>query len=221
MNRLFQLNIDNNRIKIDYSYNLGHESGQGQISSDGIYNFIHIPKNGSSVAKYLLSEWKMSNYYQINFKTNHLVILRDPTLRWISAVAEFLVGDYSSLGNVNIDIPIEEVDLLINTKMFQNLLFDFVIFDGHTLPQCCYIEGLDLSSITFFHYDNQVFNKIAKYIDVEYQEKQINQSLTNAKKQVIINKLKNLLSNNADLQHQIDKHYYADHQLFDQVKFYY
>ena len=40
-------------------------------------------------------------------------------------------------------------------------------------------------------------------------------------KLVIINKLKQLLEENSNLQHSIDKHYYADHVLFDKVKFQY
>ncbi len=223
MNRLFEFDIVDNCINIDYKYNLGHTAGQGQISPDGKFNFIHIPKNASSEIKTVLGDWQESNYHIMQDTPSHLVILRDPTERWISGIAEFLVGEYSHMGTCNSDIPVDEVELMMGTKMFQNLLFDFVIFDGHTIPQCCYIEGLNLDNITFFYHDEQVIPRILKYVGLLNQPrvKNTNNSLTNSKKIVIIKKLKSLLTHNPKLQHSIDKHYWADHKLFDNVKFYY
>lgn len=220
MNRLFNLEFNSDIVSINYNYHPGHKFGQGQISPCRNYNFIHIPKNASSQAKKIFKDWQWSNYYNLDSSTKHIIILRDPTSRWISGIAEFLIGKNSSLGSLNSDASINDINFLLNTKMFQNLLFDFVIFDEHTLPQSCYINGVKLSDAVFFYYDSQVFEKIAKFANIDYEPTWENQSLTNPKKQAIVNKLKKLLSDNTVLRQKIDKNYFADHQLLDRVKFY-
>jgi len=221
MNRLIKFNLKHNHVWVDYDYNLGHTWGQGQSSPNGDFNFIHIAKNASSEIKRALVSWPQSNYRETELLTEHLVILRDPTDRWISGIAEFLVGDYSHMGNYNSDLSVTEIEDAMNTKIFQNLLFDFVIFDGHTVPQCCYINELNLNDITFFHFSDSVVPQILQYVNCPMtMSSKTNNSLTSVKKQVIIKKLKSLLANNPKLQHKIDVHYYADHQLLDNVTFY-
>lgn len=220
MNRLFTFDIKDCHIMVDYDYNLGHNWGQSQLSPDGRYNFVHVAKNASTEVKTALGTWQQSNYNNLKIDPEHLVILRDPTDRWISGIAEFLVGDFSRTGVFNAKLSIDEIETAINTQMFQNLLFDFVIFDGHTLPQCCYLKGLNINDITFFYFDKSVIPRLMNYVgETPVVPNYRNNSLTNAKKQIIINKIRNLLDNDADLQHIIDLHYYADHQLFDHVKF--
>jgi len=222
MNRIFTIDTANNHVMVDYNFNPGHVAGQGQVSPDQKFNIIHIPKNGSTEIKASLREWPVSNYHDMDFAPENLVILRDPTDRWISGVIEFLIGNCSHMGNCNSDIPIEEIELLVNTRMFQNLLFNFVIFDGHTLPQSYYLQGIDLGKATFFYHNKQVIHQVLNYVGMSTKNiKNRNNSLTNPKKLVILNKLKSLLDDNPKLQHSIDKHYYADHKLFDQVKFHY
>ena len=117
---------------------------------------------------------------------------------------------------------LNEVELLMNTQMFQNLLFNFVIFDSHTIPQCYFLNGINLDNATFFYYDNLVIPRLLDYVGLCAKDtKRTNSSLTNPKKLVIIKKLKQLLEENSNLQHSINKHYYADHMLFDKVKFHY
>jgi hypothetical protein len=223
MHRQFKFNLFNNCITVDYNYNCGHEFGQGQLSPDHKFNFIHISKNASSEAKQVLTHWKYSNYTQLDSTIKHLAILRDPTDRWISGIAEFLIGNNSHMGLCNSEISIDEIESILNTKMFQNVLFDFVIFDGHTLPQCCYLESLNLDNISFFYFDKTVIPRILDYVgDVTSNSPtNSNNSLTNQKKLVIIKKLKSLLEYDSKLQQKIDVHYWADHQLFDKVKFIY
>jgi hypothetical protein len=220
MDRLFEFRNNNKIISVNYSYSSGHEFGQGLISPNQDYNFINIPKNASSSVKSLLTNWHSSNYYNIKSEVEHLVILRDPTDRWISAIAEFLVGNFSYMGNINKNVTLKEIESSLDNKFFQNLLFDFVIFDAHTLPQCCFLKDLNLSNITFFYHDEHVVDKIKEYLKIEDRTVQKrNTSDENEKKRLIIFKLKELLSRNPELQQKIDIHYYADSALFDLVKF--
>lgn len=222
MNRLFSFRLDpDNCIAVNYNYNLGHTAGQGQLSPDGKYNLVHIPKNASSEIKNVLNTWQHSNYFEIKNSVEHLVILRDPTDRWISGVAEFLVGNNAHTGFLNSNLSVDEIEQAMNNRLVQNLLFDFAIFDGHTIPQCWYLRGLNLDNIVFFYFDQLVIPRILEYTKTVSEVKVANTSLTNPRKLAIIKKLKSLLQDNPELQHKIDKNYYADHQLFDKIKFHY
>lgn len=223
MNRLFKIDLSKNIINVSYDYSPGHKFGQGQISPDNNFNFVHIPKNASSKIKTVLHDWKQSYYHDIKDPIEHLVILRDPTDRWISSIAEFLVGNFSVLGKVNSEVSLDEISESMNTKMFQNLLFNFVIFDTHTLPQCCYLNGLTLDDITFFYFSDNVIPQILKYVGLPVPTliQKTNNSLTSPTKTIIIKKLKSLVETDSGLQKRIDVHYWADHQLLDSIKFYY
>ena len=220
MNRLFTLKIKNGIIDYNYEYNLGHTFGQGQLSPDCMYNFIHISKNGSSFAKDFSNNWNHSNYFKIKKKVEHIVILRDPTDRWLSGISEFLVGKYSFVGNAANDVSEKDVELLLDNELFKTILFNFVIFDGHTIPQCCYLRGVNLEDCSFFYHNDYVFEKIANHVGIKSPMlyKKINSTQENTRKKIIIKKLKEMLLNSSELQHKIDKHYYADHQLFDAVR---
>jgi len=219
MYRKFDFTADNNRVSVSYDYSLGHTLGETVISPSGEHSYIYIPKNASSEFKQLFTNWQHVNFQTRSPSKEYIVVLRDPTERWISAVAEFLAGTNSVIGKSNQDATEQEIADAIESRVVQNLLFDFVIFDSHTLPQCWYLQGLNLENIKFFYLDNTVVQRVAEYLDLEYQASQANNSLTNPKKVVIINGLKALLQNNAELQHKINVHYYADHKLFDRVKF--
>lgn len=220
MNRLFELTIIDNKIWVHYDYNLGHTFGGGLISPDKNLFYVNISKNASSQLKSTLGQynWSSANYKN-NSNTKSIVILRDPTDRWLSGMAEFLVGNYSSMGNYNANLSLDEIEVAMNTKMFQNLIFNFVIFDGHTLPQSCYLNGLNLDDIAFFYFDKNTIPKILKYLGLPSTTGKTNDALTNPKKTFIIQKLKRILENNLTLQKQIDVNYHADHQLFDKVTF--
>ena len=222
MNRLFNFGIKNNIIYVDYKYNLGHLLGESQLSPNRKFSYVNIPKNASSSSKKLLHDWKFVNFHEKQYQPTfeYIVILRDPTERWISGIAEYLVGKYSSLGQLNAELSNLEIYQTLESKFFQNLLFDFVIFDGHSLPQCWYLQGLKLDKIKFFNFDSSAIDSIANYVGItEYSNYLANDSLTHTKKNIIIRYLTDLLKNNTKFQKIIDIHYYADHKLFDLVKF--
>jgi hypothetical protein len=218
MYRLTNFSLSDNLIQVTHNYSLAHDVGQGAESPDKKQIYVNIPKNASSELKIFFVDWQ-----EINYKTcspdEYLVVLRDPTNRWISAMAEFLVGNNSYVGEANKNYTDLEIQEFIDSKLVQNLIFNFIVFDVHTLPQCWFLQGLDITKIKFFYQDQNLINKIAKYTGINYIPKNINSSLTNAKKNIIIKKLTDMINNIPELKKTIDIHYYADHQLFDRITF--
>jgi hypothetical protein len=222
MNRIFKLQIEDNRIGLEYDYAPGHRFGQGQRSPDGRFNVIHIPKNASSEIKRQLPDWEDSNYRDRELDTQHLIIFRDPTERWISGMAEFLVGRFSHMGGCNGDISEAEIEEQMSGRLFRNMLFNFVVFDVHTLPQCCFLQGLDLGRATFFYHDETVVERVLDHVGRSRAEVQFtNRAGEDGRKLMIMDLLRQELAQTPTLQHSIDKHYYADHGLKDRVEFRY
>lgn len=224
MNRLFTLDINNRTIGLTENSSVGHELGQCLLEPDARFCYVNIPKNASSELSKLFHRWiKVTSGFAKNSECEYIVVLRDPTDRWISGLAEFLAGDATRLGRLNAELDLGEFEKIVGSKFFQNFIFDQVIFDSHTLPQTWFLQGLELDQIKFFYMDDQVVNRIADYTKVnldQYEPSRSNNSLTNTKKQIIIKQLK-LLLQDPELGKIIDTHYYADHQLFDCVKFQY
>lgn len=220
MDRLFEFTVVNNCVNVDYRYNLGHRFGECLVSPDGQFRLIYIPKNASIEVRNALNGWKKSNYLEDKHQAQNIVLFRDPTERWISGIAEFLVGKFSYMGNINQPVDVDELDYLMTSNLFQNLLFHFGIFDGHTLPQACYVNGIDLSHSLFFFIDHEVMSKISKYLAMPMVSIYNNKSESNAIKYLIIKKLQKIISERPDFQKMIDIHYYADHQLCERARFY-
>jgi hypothetical protein len=199
----------------------GHVMGSSLLSGDSNYNFVYIPKNSSSTAKKMLKDWASVN---LEDSTSHphkeyITILRDPTSRWISGMAEFFVGQFSVLGNTNNkdNLTSNEIEIAMKSKFFQNLIFNFVIFDAHTIPQTVFLQHIDISKTKFFYWDETVFERISDYLHIPYDKSGENIGENNPLKKIVVDHLRNLLQNPL-LQHEIDKHYYCDHQLFDHIK---
>jgi hypothetical protein len=214
--------MEHNRIGLDYDYAPAYRFGQGQRSPDGRFNLIDIPKNASTEIKRQLSDWADSNHRDSELDTQHLIILRDPTERWISGMTEFLVGRCSHMGGCNGDISESEIEEQMSGRLFQNLLFNFVVFDVHTLPQCCFLQGLDLGRATFFWHDATVVQRVLDHVGRTGSQVQFtNSAAEDGRKLIIRDLLRHRLAQTPALQHSIDKHYYADHELKDRVEFHY
>ena len=222
MNRLFDFSIEQKVIQVNYQYSLGHALGESFLSKDKVYSYINIPKNASSAAKGIFHGWTHANFQNVQDRPTgeYIVILRDPTARWISAMAEYLVGKYSTLGPKNNGLDDQEIYKIIDSIVFQNLLFDFVFFDSHSLPQCWFLQNLKINNIKFFYFDETVFDRICTHINVDKRtDSPVNASMGINKKNIIVKYLKDLISTDPKLQKIIDIHYYSDHKLFDLIKF--
>jgi hypothetical protein len=222
MNRLFDFSVEQEVIQVNYRYSLGHSLGESFLSNDKVYSYINIPKNASSAAKEIFHEWTPANFQNVQDRPTgeYIVILRDPTARWISAMAEYLVGKYSTLGPKNNGLDDQEIYKILDSIVFKNLLFDFVVFDGHSLPQCWFLQNLKIDNIKFFYFDETTFDRICAHTNVyKPNNRPVNASMGINKKQIIVKYLKELTSTDPKLQKIIDIHYYSDHKLFDQIKF--
>jgi hypothetical protein len=126
------------------------------------------------------------------------------------------------LYRLNKDRSEEEIWNLINSQSFQNLIFDFVIFDHLTLPQTCFLSGLDLDKITFFYFGEGVVSKIRDYVGDEklILPGKLNTSTQSNIKLAISTTLKSVINNSPSIQYRLNQYYFTDHELFNKVKFY-
>jgi hypothetical protein len=222
MYRLFTFAPENNIIKIKYNYSLAHDQGQSLTSADNQFSYVNIPKNASSEFKIIFKNWKKSNYnVDIPPDNKYIVILRDPTERWVSGIVEFLIGNHSTPGQLNKELSIDEITTAIESSFVQNLILNFVIFDSHTLPQCYFLQNLNISDIAFFYQDQNVVTRVTEYVKLPTQITNANNTAENEKKMIISTAVKKMISTNNKLQKIIDMHYYCDHELFDKVSFMY
>jgi hypothetical protein len=220
MYRLFTFAPENDIIKIKYNYSIAHVQGQSLTSADNQFSYVNIPKNASSEFKFIFKDWKKSNYNVDTPPDNkYIVILRDPTERWVSGITEFLIGNYSHPGQLNKELSIDEITTAIESSFVQNLISNFVIFDPHTLPQCYFLQNLNISDIAFFYQDQLVVNRVSKYVGLSGQITNANNTVENEKKTIISTAVKKMISKNTSIQKIIDMHYYCDFRLFDKILF--
>jgi len=218
MDRLFNFSVDKGRVKVDYKYFLADEFGLCYVTPDKKHTVIPIPKNGSTEINHLCKNWHRTNYKKLIKPVEHCVFLRDPIQRWISGITEFLIGQ-TIIGRTNQCLDQVDIEATIDSPMFQNLLFNFAIFDDHTLPQCCFIQGLRLEEIAFFYLDDTAVPKLAKHLNQDLEASRLNATKGNLQKEFLSHKIQNLVSKNQEFANRIETHFYADHQLLDIVKF--
>lgn len=216
----FKFEIVNHKILCSGPTATGHTIGQCLLSSDNKHCYVNVPKNASSSLKAFFKDWQPSNFQFLNNDITKLVILRDPTERWISAVCEFLAGSQGIPNNRSING--DDLSVLLQNDLIKNWIFHTIYLDAHSLPQCYYLQGLDLTKIVFFYQDDSLVEKISNFLNVQvdtsYDFK--NNTSTDNKNKIIIKKwLIDLLENNVDLKKNIDISYWADHQMFDQITF--
>lgn len=215
----FRFELDQGKVSVTPYYLIGHTLGESYRCPSVEYSYINIPKNASSECKELFEDWEFGNYLQGFVPTKeYLVILRDPTERWVSGMTEYLVGKYSSLGRENIANGAEgEILQLLKYQSFQNLIFDTVIFDSHTLPQCVYIQHLPINKLKFFEFNETVVSRIADYLNVKYLSESINQTNGDTIKTEVANILTEIIKSDVKRQQKIDSRYMCDHKLFDNI----
>lgn len=216
----FQFELVNCTISLNHQRSSAHTIGESLLSTDQRYCYVTVPKNASSSMKLFFKDWHLTNFKFLNNDVTYLVVLRDPTERWISAVCEFIVGRYGIPGNQNINS--KELNLLLQNDFVKNWIFYTMYLDAHSLPQCYYLQGLDLTKTIFFYQDDNLVEKVSNFLNfqVDINNTLKNNTSTDDKNKTIIKKwLINLLENNADLKKNIDIGYWADHQMFDQITF--
>lgn len=212
----FEFSLIDNQVSVTNQRTTNHRLGQSLVSPDNDFCYINIPKNASSTLATMFLDWRMADFRQLDSNTKFIVVLRDPTERWVSAIAEFLVGQ-NGLGSIT---HLTEQDLIqvLKSDLIKNWIFSSVYFDAHSLPQCYFLQGLHLDNAKFFFQDKNLTNKLAEFVNAPTVDN-LNVSSQNSFKLLVIDYLTDLISKDTTLAKTIDIHYWCDHQLFDKVRF--
>lgn len=209
--------------------------------------YVNIPKNASSWTKHHM-RGALFNYLTKTFYTDpgllfnqiprwpagltdikYLVILRDPIDRWITGLAQYLHGHapYHPLHVNNVDWP---------------MVFDKVVFDSHTQPQCDFIQGIDHTHAIWLRCDPNLAQNFAQVIGqftgnmptITTQDQDptnvfnvtakikpiVGDLFTTELQQNIVNKIKQVLDQNSHYVNRLQEFYKKDIDLFNTVKFY-
>jgi hypothetical protein len=193
---------------IDKWAEVGHRLGECWVNQQRSITYISIPKNASSFTKACLlstrDHW-MFNESLIDNQKN-LVILRDPVDRWCSGIAQSLFN------SKKYDWPIEDI-------------FKFISVDDHTESQIYFLNEIDLANTTFILADGSLKETLSKWltdqgIDNNLQNiDQYNASNTDIRGEIKTKFIK-LLAKDPDLVLKLKKHFEADYELINRVKFY-
>lgn len=208
----FDACFDDDFVRVEHIRATTHPVGSSYLSPDKKQCYVNIPKNSSTTMKYVLKDWSFVDWHDCAVDVEFLVILRDPTRRWISAVSEFLCGQ-NGIGCM-IAKETNYVDLL-SIPLIKNWIFESVYLDAHCLPQCYFLQDLPLHKIKFFNQDLDGAKKICEYLQIKDPVPNLNQ--TDAAKKTVERWLEHQLIQNKELQHVIDVHYWCDHKLLDRA----
>jgi len=242
--------VDNDNPKLSMPTEHGHSYCVVRTDPLRCLIWVNIPKNASSWVKHHTPGF-LFNYHTQKFsennETNHdidvstlnpalqnaryVVILRDPINRWITGLAQYLQG-YD--GDSSHPLHIDNVDW--------DMIFDTVVFDGHTRSQCKFIKGIDHSKIIWLRCDHTLAKNygtiMEQFTGTPFKITTEDQDLTNVfnitKKalpagtglfntelqQNIINRISEKLSSNPDYFYKLQSFYKKDYKLFHTVNFY-
>jgi hypothetical protein len=213
---LQQFDLDSNQptVTLDHTVCTAHPIGRSWLSPDNRYCYVNIPKIGSSTMKSLLQDWQPADYHTVPDNVEFLVLLRDPTRRWISAVSEFLAGAHGIPGADQRSQS--SIDDLIRNPIVKNWIFHSVYLDGHSLPQCYYLQHLPWDRTKFFNYDHNGIQQLVDHVGIDRPVGHLNKGDSLLKKHVV-NWINKQLGSYPELQKIIDIHYWCDHQLLDKA----
>ena len=186
---------------------LGHRLGECWVDTVHNKSYIHIPKNASSFIKgVLIGSGGFWHHSEILINSNeNLIMLRDPIDRWCSGVTQYL-------HNSKQDLSADEI-------------FDKITFDDHTYLQTYFLQGVDLGHATFMFVDDNLRANLANWIydhgyrtnvdiAIEYNASSEDDRATTK------DHYAKLLDQNPEFVLKLKKHFEADYELINRVKFY-
>jgi hypothetical protein len=189
--------------------------------------YVQIPKNASCWFKHHFMPADAYNYYKDGFDDNEnlaLVVLRDPVERWISGIAQYLVG--FTPGH---KFYIDNIDWESLTTQ--------VVLDEHTQPQSDFIANLPTDNIVWFKCDSNLPNNFIDFMkkyNVNIKLLDENNDVTNifnvtkkvqpgshtVAQQTIVDKIINNLNENPKYLDRIKEFYQNDYKLYNTVPYY-
>ena len=191
---------------LDKWAHLGHKLGECWVDSAADITYVHVPKNASSFIKGCLqtsNRWQHSDTLVNN--SRYLIAMRDPIERWCSGIAQF------QLNSQQLELDVDKV-------------FNQITFDDHTEQQIYFLQGNDLNKVIFVMINDTFNETISRWfgengytVNVDTMPK-FNQS--SDIKLELKQKYQQLVDSNPDYMLQLKKHFAADYELINKVKFY-
>ena len=186
------------------------------VKDDFVY--VPIPKNSSSyIGQILLKNgWGVGNFLTTDLrKKKIIVLLRNPTDRWLSGMAQYLCSALLKNGRTSSDI--------INSwnTVTQDLIFDRVIFDDHTEKQVYFINSVPRENCVFFDSANKPEQSIRKYLNTQDVDLNTdidldrNQTQGNKHKEILVNFLRSQIIENPNLADKLTNIYQEDYTLWN------
>jgi hypothetical protein len=232
--------FDQNRVRLSYQNkwtHRGHTINQGMSSTDGHHFYLNISKNNSSFVKTVLQDldWQFSmlDEHLDNQQPQILVVLRDPVDRWISGIVEYLfLYHLDIIDRSGFYCPEMGYQRMLGQTLALDLLVKNVAFDDHTERQCVFLQGVDLSRVTWFD-AKQNFNEtftcflrdLGYIIDLKDAEP-VNQDVDTAefsfhnKRRHMKRLIRDYLESFPDIKASIRRFYACDYYLMESVSYY-
>lgn len=192
----------------------------GGIFAKDDFVYIPIPKNSSSYIGQLLlkNAWGVDNFLTTDLSRKKIIVLlRNPTDRWLSGMAQYMCSSLLKNGRTSSDI--------INdwNTVTRDLIFDQVIFDDHTEKQVYFINSVPRENCVFFDSAKQPEQTIKNYLathgidlntDINLDR---NQTQDNEHKELLVNFLRSQLIENPNLANKLTNTYQEDLKLWNVI----
>lgn len=197
----------------------GYQPGGGFISNSGLF-YLNIPKNASTFLSNVLVDngWEHYNIADTHRTvTEYIVVLRDPIDRWVSGFATYASSWLLGAGYGS-DHFVEDYNELV-----ERIIFDNLVFDDHTTPQCEYVNQLPAKPVTYFKLTDRLVKQISRHTGVDLIVNAVdgNVSENNYDQRQISKLIKQRIDSDLALKARIIERYKCDFNLISSVQFYY
>lgn len=182
--------------------------------------YIPIPKNSSSYIGQLLAKngWGFDNFLTTDLTDKTIIVLlREPTDRWISGISQYLCSTLLKNGR-------SEIDIINNWNMIiQDLIFDRIIFDDHTEKQVYFIDSIPRENCVFFNSSSHPEQSIKQYLSTQNIDLNTditidrNQTQGNKYKEALVQFLQNQLTLNPSFTNILKNTYKEDYKLWNET----
>jgi len=199
----------------------GYMPGGGMLSPDRRTFVLNIPKNASTYVTNVLKAngWNYSDIMHIvNAGHTHLkcvVLLRDPTDRWVSGFATYCASYVLGYGYGS------EYFMRDYNDLTERIIFDNLIFDDHTEPQSTFVRQLpnqfDKQFVLIKGGREQLIKNLSDVFGQKLEVTDVNSNASEDNYDVknIANFMRDRIT--TPLQTKIFDRYYQDYEMLEQV----